>query len=186
MEQIPGNNPMFDYLDAYYDILDGMKREMTAAKQTASISRDFIIQMIPHHRAAVEMCENALRYTVSEPVSTLAQTIIRQQTQGIAEMKAILCPCDTVCNSHREVCCYRQRNAQILNTMFSAMAHVSGVGVEQNFLREMVPHHEGAVQMSENALSFCTCQSLHPTLRNIITTQKHEISEMRQLLADMK
>ena len=55
MEQIPDHNPMFDYLDAYYDILDEMKREMTAAKQTASISRDFIIQMIPHHRAAVEM-----------------------------------------------------------------------------------------------------------------------------------
>jgi uncharacterized protein (DUF305 family) len=76
MEQIPGNNPMFDYLDAYYDILDKMKREMTSAKQTTSISRDFITQMIPHHRAAVKMCENVLRYTVSGPVSTLAQTII--------------------------------------------------------------------------------------------------------------
>ena len=59
---------MFDYLDAYYDILDEMEREMTTGKQTASISRNFITQMIPHHRAAVEMCENALRYTVSEPV----------------------------------------------------------------------------------------------------------------------
>ena len=80
MEQIPDNNPMFDYLDTYYDILDEMKQEMTSVRQTASISRDFITQMIPHHRAAVEMCENALRYTVSEPVSALAQTIIRQAT----------------------------------------------------------------------------------------------------------
>ena len=186
MEQILGNNPMFDYLDAYYDILDGMKREMTAAKQTASISRDFIAQIIHHHRAAVEMCENALRYTVSEPVSALVQTIIRQQTQGIAEMKAILCPCGTVCNSRREVCYYRQRNAQILHTMFSAMAHVSGVGVEQNFLREMVPHYEGAVQMSENALNFFICQPLRPILRNIIATQEQEIGEMMQLLAGME
>lgn len=75
------------------------------------------------------MYENALRYTISEPVSTLPQTIIRLQTQGIAEMKVILCPCSTVCNGHREVCCYRQRNVQILNSMFSDMAHVSGVGV---------------------------------------------------------
>ena len=135
MEQTPGNNPMFDYLDAYYDILDEMKREMTSVRQTTSISRDFITQMIPHHRAAVEMCENALRYPLSEPVSTLAQTIIRQQTQGIAEIESILCPCGTVCNSCQEVCCYQRRNTQILNTMFSDMAHVSGVGVEQNFLR---------------------------------------------------
>ena len=186
MEQIPGNNRMFDYLDAYYDILDGMKREMTAAKQTASISRDFITQMISHHRAAVEMCENALRYSVSEPVSTLAQTIIRQQTQDIAELKAILCPCGTVCNRCQEVCCYRQRSMQVLDTMFSAMAHVSGVGVEQNFLREMIPHHEGAVQMSENALNFCICQPLRLILRNIIATQEQEISEMWQLLAGME
>ena len=186
MEQIPDNNTMFNYLDTYYDILDEMKQEMTSVRQTASISRDFITQMIPHHRAAVEMCENALRYTVSEPVSALAQTIIRQQPQGIAELEAILCPCGTVRNSHREVCCYRQRNAQILNTMFSSMAHVSGVGVEQNFLREMVPHHEGAVQMSENALNFCICQPLRPILRNIIATQEQEIGEMRQLLAGME
>lgn len=183
MEHIPDNDPMFNYLDAYYDILDEMKREMTTGKQTSSISRDFITQMIPHHRSAVKMCENALRYTISEPVSTLAQTVIRQQTKGIAEMKALLCPCGTVCSGYREACCYRQRNAQILNTMFSDMAHVSGVGVEQNFLREMIPHHEGAIRMSENALNFCICQSLRPILQNIITTYAQEISEMRQLLA---
>ena len=92
-------------------------------------------------------------------------------------MKVILCPCDTVCNSCQEMCCYRKRNMQVLNTMFSAMAHVSGVGVEQNFLREMVPHHEGAVRI---------CQPLQPILRNIIATQEQEISEMRQLLAGME
>ena len=186
MEQTLSNDPMFDYLDAYYDILDAMKRKMSSAKQTANISWDFITKMIPHHQAAVEMCENVLRYTVSEPVSTLAQTIIRQQTQGIAEMKNLLCPCGTVCNSSQDVCLYRSRNTQILNTMFFDMAHVSGVGVEQNFLREMIPHHEGAVQMSENALSFCICQSLRPILQNIITTQEQEIGEMEQLLMRME
>ena len=186
MESIPSNNPVSNYLDTYYDILDEMKREMTNVKQTASISRDFITQMIPHHRAAVEMCENVLRYTISEPVSTLARTIIRQQTQGIAEMAAILCPCSTICNSRQDVCCYQRRNTQVLNTMFSGMAHVSGVGVEQNFLREMIPHHEGVVQMSENALHFCICQSLRPILRNIITTQEQEIGEMEQLLMGME
>lgn len=186
MESIPNHDSVTDYLDAYYDILNEMKREMTAVKQTMSISRDFITQMIPHHRAAVEMCENVLHYAIDEPVSTLARTIIRQQTQGIAKMKAILCPCGTVCNRQQEVCCYQRRNARVLDTMFSGMAHASGVGVEQNFLREMLPHHEGAVQMSENALSFCICQPLRPILRNIIATQKQEIGEMQQLLMGMK
>ncbi len=84
------------------------------------------------------------------------------------------------------MCRYRRRNACVLNTMFLTMAHVSGVGVEQNFLREMIPHHEGAVQMSENALGFCICQPLRPILRNIISTQEQEIGEMRHLLAGME
>lgn len=176
---------MTDYLDAYYRILDEMKREMTSAARTGSISRNFITQMIPHHRAAVKMCENVLRYLTSGPVSDLARTIIRQQTQGIAEMEDILCPCGAVCNRPQEVSRYLRRNARVLNAMFFAMAHVSGVGVEQNFLREMIPHHEGAVRMSENALSFCVCQPLRPILQNIIATQKREIGEMRQLLAEM-
>ena len=100
MEQISGNDPVTNYLDTYYDILDEMKREMTAVKPTASISRDFITQMIPHHRAAVEMCENMLRYTTSEPVSILARTIIHQQTRGIAKMKDLLCPCGTANPEH--------------------------------------------------------------------------------------
>lgn len=56
------------------------------------------------------MCENVLCYTTSEPISTLAQAIICQQTQGIAKIKSILCPCGRVCNRQQEVCCYRRRN----------------------------------------------------------------------------
>lgn len=185
MEAIPGNDAVSNYLDTYYHILDEMKWAMTTAARTGSISGDFITQMIPHHRAAVEMCENVLRYLDTGPVSDLARAIIRQQTQGIQEMKALLCPCGKVCNSPQEVCRYLRRNACALDAMFSAMAHVSGVGVEQNFLREMIPHHEGAVQMSENALRFCICQPLRPILRNIIETQREEIGEMERLLAGM-
>jgi len=186
MEYVPSGEPVTDYLDAYYRILGEMERQMTSVPWTGSISRDFIMQMIPHHRAAVEMCENVLHYIASGPVSDLARTIIRQQTQGIAEMETILCPCGAICNRPQEVCRYQRRNTCVLNTMFSAMAHVSGVGVEQNFLREMIPHHEGAVRMSENALSFCICQPLRPILQSIITTQEQEIGEMRRLLAGME
>ncbi len=185
MEHAADRNPVTDYLDAYYRILDEMKREMTSAARTGSISRNFITQMIPHHRAAVEMCENVLRYLTSGPVRDLARTIIRQQTRGIAKMEDILGPCGEICNRPQEVSRYLRRNARALNTMFFAMAHVSGVGVEQNFLREMIPHHEGAVRMSENALCFCICQPLRPILQNIIATQKREIGEMRRLLAEM-
>jgi len=185
MELIPGGDAVTVYLDDYYEILNEMRRRMTSVTLTDSISRDFIVQMIPHHRAAVEMCENVLRYPVSEPIQTLARTIVSQQTRGIAELEALLTPCTSARNEPREVRRYLRRNAQILNALFYDMAHVSGVGIERNFLREMIPHHEGAVRMSENALEFCVCLPLRPLLRGIIETQEREIVEMRQLLAGM-
>lgn len=186
METVPGNDPVTSYLDTYYGILNRMKRKMTAVRPTGSISRDFIVQMIPHHQAAVEMCENLLRFDVSAPLRELAETIIRQQTRGIGEMKAIVCACGRVCNPPLELCRYRQRNRQVLETMFFAMAHVSGVGVEQNFLREMLPHHQGAVEMAQNALDFCVCRPLRPILRTIIAEQEEEIGQMRQMLSEME
>lgn len=184
MEHMAGEDLVSDYLDTYYEILGEMERGMTAAPRTASISGDFITRMIPHHRAAVEMCENVLRYAVGEPVRDLARTIIRQQTRGIGEMEAILCPCEMVRNGPQAVRRYLRCGACIMSGMFSAMAHVSGVGVEQNFLREMIPHHEGAVHMCENALRFHICPPLRPILENIIVTQEREIGEMRRLLAE--
>ncbi len=185
MEPTPGRDTVTVYLDDYYEILNEMKRRMLSAGITGSVSRDFIAQMIPHHRAAVEMCENVLRYPVSDPVQVLARTIISQQTRGIAELEALLGPCALVRNGPQEVRRYLQKNNEILDALFYDMAHVSGVGIEQNFLREMIPHHEGAVRMSENALDFCICRPLRPLLRGIIETQKREIAEMRRLLAGM-
>lgn len=49
MKHISGNDSVSTYLDAYYDIFDRMKREMTSLKQTACISRDYITQLIPYH-----------------------------------------------------------------------------------------------------------------------------------------
>lgn len=185
MESVPGNDPITTYLDTYYDILDRMKRKMTAVRPTGSISRDFIARMISHHRAAVELSESVLGYDVSEEVRVLAETVIRRQPQGIAELEAILCPCGKVCNLPREVCRYRRRNAQVIEDMFSAMAHVSGVGVEQNFLREMLLHHEGAVRMAQNALDFCVCRPLRPILQSIVADQE-EIGQIRQMLSEME
>ncbi|MGE7837146.1 hypothetical protein [Viridibacillus arvi] len=43
------------YLRAYYKILDTMIKDMTSVTLMKSISDNFIMQIIPHHRAAIEM-----------------------------------------------------------------------------------------------------------------------------------
>lgn len=53
-----------------------MIQGMTEAELTGSISDNFIVQMIPHHRAAIEMSGNILKYTTSIPLQEIALGII--------------------------------------------------------------------------------------------------------------
>lgn len=48
------------YLFQFYQILDTMIQKMTEADLSDSISHYFIVQMIPHHKAAIKMSYNIL------------------------------------------------------------------------------------------------------------------------------
>lgn len=170
------------YLKEYRRILDDMIDGMTRAPLTDSISNNFIVQMIPHHRAAIEMSENLLRFTRDETMQSIARNIISEQTQSIANMKAVYATCLTSVNPERSVSAYESRVNSIMCSMFSQMktAPVGG-DINCDFLREMIPHHLGAVRMSETALGFNLCRGLVPILNAIITSQRRGIRRMRSL-----
>ena len=75
-----------NYLCRFYKILDEMIEGMTNAELTSSLSHNFIVQMIPHHRAAIEMSENLLQFTTFVPLQHIAQNIINEQTKSIENM----------------------------------------------------------------------------------------------------
>lgn len=54
--------------------------------------------------------------------------------------------------------------------------------ISLNFIAQMIPHHQGAVEMSENTLQYDICPELVPILEAIITSQKRGIRQMQQLL----
>lgn len=70
-----------------------------------------------------------------------------------------------------------------MQTMFSNMHRACATNqINCNFMWEMIPHHEGAVLMSEITLQFNICPELKPILDLIISSQKKGISEMQNLL----
>lgn len=175
--------PTKAYLTRFYAILDEMERGMTTAELTGSISHNFIVQMIPHHRAAIEMSENLLRYPTCAPLCRIASDIITAQEQSIAAMEAVFPECSERCDSEQELALYQRRTGRILCTMFDAMGGAPETNcIDANFMHEMIPHHEGAVRMSENALKYDICPGLRPILCTIIKLQRQGIREMQALL----
>lgn len=172
------------YLCEFYSILDHMVSRMEQARLTDSLSLNFIIQMIPHHQAAIEMSRNILQYTDSAPLRRIASHIVEEQTQSIRDMTAAECACGALCNSKEDLFLYQRHFCRIVRTMFSGMDTARSTNnLDNSFMREMIPHHRGAIAMSENALRFCICPELHPILEAIIRSQTRGIQEMEALLA---
>lgn len=171
------------YLSEFRRILSAMETGMTTPALTNSISHNFIVQMIPHHEAAIEMSRNILRYTSCVPLERIAQGIITEQTESIRQMQEALCPCSQCENSEAALCRYQTCFQQIIETMFRGMACAPGTNcLDADFIREMIPHHLGAIRMSENALSFPICPQLTPILEAIITSHKRGVRQMQNLL----
>lgn len=174
------------YLCHFYKILDEMIKGMNSAELTDSISHDFIVQMIPHHRAAIEMSENLLTYTNLPPLQRIAQNIVEEQTKSIEDMERVLTNCEEILNTQQDLCRYRKRFCRIKQTMFSQMRNAcSDNNIDANFMREMIPHHKGAIRMSRNALQYPICPELIPILQAIITSQEKGVQEMESLLQSL-
>lgn len=163
-----------------------MIRGMTTANLTNSISHNFIVQMIPHHRGAIEMSKNLLRYTTFIPLQEIALDIIREQTESIRDMERIFRCCGRTKNTRQELSCYGDSFDEITHTMFTGMENACQVNdINVNFMYEMIPHHMGAIKMSQSALNFPICSGLDPILDAIITSQEKGVRQMEELLAQM-
>ena len=171
-----------DYLAVFYCIFEQMMRGMTSARLTDSISHNFIVQMIPHHQAAIDMSRNLLRYTTCVPLQNIAEDIITSQTKSIQNMLAAEESCSCLENSFQDIMLYQRRVSRIMDTMFSDMGSAPMTNdVNLNFIQEMIPHHKGAIAMSKNALQYDICPELKPILQAIITSQEKGVRQMEKL-----
>lgn len=175
------------YLNTFHSILNEMIQEMTEAKLINNISYNFIIQMIPHHRAAIQISNNILKYTTNIPLQNIALNLINEQTKSIENMLQIQPHCKSITNSQQDLYLYQRKMNQIMHMMFFEMenAHTTNQ-INTDFIREMIPHHEGAVKMSENTLQYKICSELKPILEAIITSQEKGIAQMQYLLQCME
>ncbi len=98
-------------------------------------------------------------------------------------MSRIQAKCGEMCGPKCDVCLYQRDTDRIIHNMFDKMRSVYGDNnINCNFMREMIPHHMGAVKMAENALKYNVCQSLVPILKNIVSEQNKGICEMKNLM----
>lgn len=171
-----------EYLHRFYNILEQMKCKMLSFEPTVNITLYFIECMIPHHQAAIYMSENLLKYTTYQPLIDIANDIIRMQKRGIEQMIEIAKTTKGYCNSQNSIKMYLSKYLCITKNMVNRMETApSGMNINLNFVNEMIPHHEGAIQMCNNLLQYDIDPRLAQVAKNIIKEQSNGVEELKYI-----
>lgn len=75
---------------------------------------------------------------------------------------------------------------QINDNMHKSMDIKFTGDADKDFLAAMIPHHQGAIDMAEVVIQYGKNPKIRQLAQEIITMQKKEIADMKQLLKESK
>ena len=164
---------------AYEAAMAGMMKNMMAPL-TGKPEIDFMQSMIPHHQGAIDMAKAVLQYGKDPEVKTVAENVIKAQESEIAFIKGWLGKTDQ--NALVVVPESVKGNEQAMAAMKNMAVPYAG-DADVDFLKSMIPHHQGAIEMSKVALQFAKDPEVLKLAQDIITAQEAEIAFMTGWLA---
>jgi uncharacterized protein (DUF305 family) len=146
----------------------------------------FIDAMILHHQGAVVMSEEALEKSNRPEIKELAQSIIDGQEQEISQMQEWRQAWYPDAGSepvafHAEM----GHDMPMTKAMQDSMMMSGDLGAadeefDLRFINAMIPHHEGAVIMAQEALEKSNRPEVKELAQAIIDAQQPEIDQMTQ------
>lgn len=141
----------------------------------------FAQAMIPHHQQAIDMAKMALKNGASPEVSKLAKEIIAVQGKEISQIKYWL----TATKSSMTMGHDMGMGGMLSNSDLLALNKLKGSKFDIAFLKAMIAHHEGALEMVD-MLDRTKNSEAKKIAIDIRTGQSAEIALMKKLLAKSK
>jgi uncharacterized protein (DUF305 family) len=156
--------------------------KMDAMKMTGDFDHDFANMMIMHHQAAIDMSEIEIVKGTDAAIVSMAKSIVTAQKDEIVEMQQFIAN-----HKMKEV---KMQNAEMdgdlsksMKAMMDKMNNMQMTGnTDTDFVRMMIPHHEGAVKMAEDELAYGKHTELKKMAEKMIIDQTKEIDEFNAWL----
>lgn len=150
----------------------------TLAKEMRGPDVAFVQGMIPHHQQAVAMADVALdpRAGAGANVKDLAARIKKAQDPEIALMKGWLSKWGVTDAGGG------QMMGMATDTDLTLLAEATGQEFDAMWLKMMIAHHEGAIEMAKNVRSGGSDADIKMLAGQVISAQQAEITEMTGIL----
>jgi uncharacterized protein (DUF305 family) len=170
----PTDAPASTAATAMPENMPGMDHSTTAGMSDAPYDAAFIDSMIVHHEGAIAMANQALEQAERQEIKDLAQAIVGAQEAEITQLR------------------------EWRTAWYPDLADTSGMGMDmgdmevtagdapfdQRFIQAMIPHHESAIAMAQDALQKAERQEIKELAQAIITAQEGEIAQMKTWLQE--
>jgi uncharacterized protein (DUF305 family) len=140
---------------------------------TGNADLDFARGMIPHHQGAIDVSEIVLKYGKDAEVQKLAAAIIAAQKTEILQMSTWLTR-NAALTASPEAEAIKKAYSAVNTTMHHAMTIPLIGNADADFIKGMIPHHEGAVAMAKVLLQFGKDAELRQLAENVVRTQNEE------------
>ena len=144
---------------------------------------DFMQGMIPHHQGAIDMSKVVLQFGKDPEVKALAEDVIKAQEGEIALMKSWLEKTDKtkLANSPEAA----KANAAATDGMMKNMKMTYSDNADADYIKGMIPHHQGAIEMAKVALQYAKDPEVLKLAGEVVKAQEAEISFMQDWLKRM-
>lgn len=172
-----------DHSNANHGTMDHSKMESSPGAAEAPQALQFIDTMIAHHQGAVDMALLVNTRTSRPEMKAFAQKIADEQRKEIAEMQAMRAK--WFAESKPAVNMAFPGMSEGMHGMdMSKLQTLKGNEFDIEFIRQMLPHHEGAVAMAKALKSEDNYADLKTLADKMLRDQSAEIEQMNNWLKD--
>ncbi len=152
---------------AHHSSVDGAD-ERASHHMSVRSEEEFLQRMIPHHQEAVDTSAFVLTRTANRELRAFVDRVIDVQAEEIQQMK-----------TWKKAWFgteYREDGSYL--PMMENLTTLSDQALDQVYIRGMIEHHQGAIQMAEQVLALSPRAEVKELAEAIVRTQTEEIRQL--------